>query len=191
MRVLRRYRHVSKPRCGGNLPGSGDGCGAGGFPRCRASPRGPGRGWEQRFELVGINTHAPETWAFRARGDELALRFWEEYIAASGLQVPEVSVGDAELVFVGYGIQAPEYGWDDFKGVALRGKILFVMNNDPDWDPALFAGKRRLYYGRWSYKYENAARAGAAGAIIIHTTPSAAYGWEGGQNCWTGGPVEI
>ena len=154
-------------------------------------PAAPGGGWEQRFELVGINTHAPETWAFRARGDELALRFWEEYIAASGLQVPEVSVGDAELVFVGYGIQAPEYGWDDFKGVDLRGKILVVMNNDPDWDPALFAGKRRLYYGRWSYKYENAARAGAAGAIIIHTTPSAAYGWKVVQNSWTGEQFEL
>jgi Zn-dependent M28 family amino/carboxypeptidase len=154
-------------------------------------PAGPGGGWEQRFEIVGITTHAPETWAFRARGSELGLRFWDEYIAASGLQVPEVSVGDAELVFVGYGIQAPEYGWDDFKGADLRGKILVVMNNDPDWDPALFAGKRRLYYGRWMYKYESAARAGAAGAIIIHTTPSAGYGWKVVQNSWTGEQFEL
>jgi Zn-dependent M28 family amino/carboxypeptidase len=154
-------------------------------------PAAAGGGWEQRFEIVGITTHLPETWAFRARGNEVALRFWDEFIAASGLQVPEVSIPETELVFVGYGIQAPEYGWDDFKGADLKGKILVVMNNDPDWDPALFAGKRRLYYGRWSYKYESAARAGAAGAIIIHTTPSAGYGWKVVQNSWTGEQFEL
>jgi hypothetical protein len=162
-------------------------------------PAGPGGGWEQRFKIVGITTHAPETWAFRAGGKELALRFWAEFIAATGVQAPEVSVADAELVFVGYGIQAPEYNWDDFKGADLRGKMLVVMNNDPDWDPALFAGKRRLYYGRWMYKYENAARAGAAGAIIIHTTPSAGtrarrvrsrrFGVEGTQPRFQTGPA--
>jgi len=154
-------------------------------------PGASGGGWEQRFEIVGITTHAPETWAFHARGNELALRFWDEFIAASGVQAPEVSIGDTELVFVGYGIQSPEYGWDDFKGADLKGKILVVMNNDPDWDDALFAGKRRLYYGRWGYKYENAARAGAAGAIIIHTTPSAGYGWKVVQNSWTGEQFEL
>ena len=91
---------------------------------------------------------------------------------------------DAELVFVGYGIVAPEYGWDDFKGVDVKGKVLVVMNNDPEDDPALFAGKTRLYYGRWTYKYEQAARTGAAGAIIIHTTPSAGYRWQVVQTSW-------
>jgi Zn-dependent M28 family amino/carboxypeptidase len=154
-------------------------------------PAGPAGSWEQRFDIVGITTHAPETWAFHAGGKELALRFWDEFIAATGVQAAKVSVADAELVFVGYGIQAPEYKWDDFKGADLKGKMLVVMNNDPDWDPALFAGKRRLYYGRWMYKYENAARAGAAGAIIIHTTPSAGYGWQVVQNSWTGEQVEL
>ena len=82
---------------------------------------------------------------------------------------------DAEIVFVGYGIQAPEYDWDDFKGQDLRGKVLIIMNNDPDWDPELFGGETRLWYGRWDYKYLSAARQGAAGAIIIHTPPSAGY----------------
>jgi len=82
---------------------------------------------------------------------------------------------DAELVFVGYGIHAPEQEWDDYKGVDLTGKVLLVMNNDPSTDPNLFAGKTRLYYGRWSYKYEEAARRGAVGCIVIHTTPSAGY----------------
>ena len=81
---------------------------------------------------------------------------------------------------------APEYGWDDFKGVDLRGKVLLVMNNDPERDPALFAGKRRLYYGRWDYKFQIAAEKGAAGAILIHTTPSAGYGWSVVQNSWSG-----
>ena len=154
-------------------------------------PGAPDGGWEQRFAIVGITTQAPQTWAFRAAGGEVALRFWDDFIAASGVQQPEVVIPDTELVFVGYGIQAPEYGWDDFKGADLKGKILLMMNNDPDWDPNLFAGTRRLYYGRWSYKYESAARAGAAGAIIIHTTPSAAYGWNVVQNSWTGEQFEL
>jgi Peptidase family M28/PA domain len=83
------------------------------------------------------------------------------------------------IVFVGYGIQASEYQWDDYKKMDLKGKVLLMMNNDPDWDPKLFEGKRRLYYGRWD-KYESAARQGAAGAII------AGYGWQVVQNSWTG-----
>jgi Zn-dependent M28 family amino/carboxypeptidase len=154
-------------------------------------PAAPGGGWEQRVDIVGITTHAPQEWTFHAGDKGLSLRFWDEFIAATGVQTPEVSVADAELVFVGYGIQAPEFAWDDFKGADLKGKMLVVMNNDPDWDPALFAGKRRLYYGRWMYKYESAARVGAAGAIIIHTTPSAGYGWQVVQNSWTGEQVEL
>jgi Zn-dependent M28 family amino/carboxypeptidase len=87
---------------------------------------------------------------------------------------------------VGYGILAPEYNWDDYKGQDLKGKVLLVMNNDPETDPKLFAGKTRLYYGRWSYKYEQAARLGAVGAIVIHTTPSAGYGWQVVQTSNTG-----
>ena len=154
-------------------------------------PAGPGGSWEQRFEIVGITTTPPESWAFRTGAKELSLGFWKEFIAASGVQAPEATISDAELVFVGYGIQAPEYGWDDFKGADLKGKVLLMMNNDPDWDPSLFAGHRRLYYGRWTYKYESAARAGAAGAIIIHTTPSAGYGWKVVQNSWTGEQFEL
>jgi Zn-dependent M28 family amino/carboxypeptidase len=94
-------------------------------------------------------------------------------------------------VFVGYGIQAPEFQWDDYKGAKLAGKILVMMNNDPDWDPKLFAGKRRLYYGRWDYKYESAAHQGAAGAIIIHTTASAGYPWQVVQSSWGGEQFEL
>jgi Zn-dependent M28 family amino/carboxypeptidase len=95
------------------------------------------------------------------------------------------------VVFVGYGITAPEQKWDDFKDADLRGKVLLVMNNDPADDPALFAGKTRLYYGRWTYKYEEAARRGAAGAIVIHTTPSAGYPWQVVQTSWSGEQFEL
>jgi Zn-dependent M28 family amino/carboxypeptidase len=91
------------------------------------------------------------------------------------------------VVFVGYGIVASEYQWDDFKDTDVKGKVLLVMNNDPSTDPALFAGKTRLWYGRWDYKYWQAAQKGAAGVILIHTTPSAAYPFSVVISSWTGG----
>ncbi len=94
-------------------------------------------------------------------------------------------------MFVGYGIQAPEFQWDDIKGADLKGKVLVMLNSDPDWDPALFAGTARLYYGRWTYKYEQAARLGAVGAIIIHTEPSAGYPFEVVQSGWSGENFEV
>jgi Zn-dependent M28 family amino/carboxypeptidase len=114
------------------------------------------------------------------------LRAREDFIAYAGTAQTESRLDAAEVVFVGYGIVAPEYQWDDFKGADLKGKVLLVMNNDPEDDPALFAGKTRLYYGRWDYKYDMAARVGAAGAIVIHTTPSAGYKWQVVQTSWTG-----
>ena len=134
--------------------------------------------WQQPFDIVAMKGQFPKSWSFQGRNERVDLAWREDYVAVSGLQSESVSIDDAELVFVGYGIQAPEFHWDDFKGMNLTGKILVMMNNDPDWDPNLFAGKRRLYYGRWTYKYESAARQGAAGAIIIHTTPSAGYPWQ-------------
>src|SRR6202049_1664145 len=152
-------------------------------------PGGPGGSWEQPFELVGVKAKMPDAWSFRAggkTGKTVDLRRWDDYIATSGVQREKAAIEGAELVFVGYGIQAPEYRWDDYKGADLKGKVLVMMNNDPDWDPNLFAGKTRLYYGRWTYKYESAARQGAAGAIIIHTTPSAGYPWQVVQTSWSG-----
>ncbi len=154
-------------------------------------PGAPGDTWEQPFEIVGITSTAPEAWTFRAGGKKVDLKWWDEYIASSGVQAPEARIADAELVFVGFGIQAPEYEWDDFKGVDMTGKVLVIMNNDPDWDPALFEGDRRLLYGRWTYKYEKAAEVGAAGAIIIHTRPSAGYPFQVVQTSWTGEQFEI
>ncbi|TLY49700.1 MAG: M28 family peptidase [Gammaproteobacteria bacterium] len=150
-----------------------------------------GGSWQQPFDIVGIKSQFPKSWSFQVRGQRVDLAWRDDYIAASGLQSDKVALTDAELVFVGYGIQAPEYQWDDFKGVDVAGTILVMMNNDPDWDPNLFAGKRRLYYGRWDYKYASAARHRAAGAIIIHTTASAGYPWQVVQSSWGGEQFEL
>ena len=147
--------------------------------------------WQQPFDIVGIQSQFPKSWSFQGKNARVDLAWRDDYIAATGLQSESVALDDAELVFVGYGIQAPEYQWDDFKGADLAGKILVMMNNDPDWDPNLFAGKRRLYYGRWDYKYASAARHKAAGAIVIHTTPSAGYPWQVVQSSWGGEQFEL
>lgn len=155
-------------------------------------PGGENGSWEQVFPIIGTDATVPETWSFDYAGKSLDLAVWDEFIAASGVQDERAAIeGDAEIVFVGYGIEAPEHEWDDFKGADLRGKVLLMLNNDPDWDPDLFEGDRRLYYGRWTYKYESAARQGAAGAIIIHTRPSAGYPWQVVQSSWTGPQFEL
>lgn len=150
-------------------------------------PAGPNGSWEQPFDIVGIDSTCPDTWRFQpASGEPVDLTFHDDYIAGSLLQEDAASLSGADVVFVGYGIEAPEYGWDDFKGADLKGKVVVMLNNDPDWDDELFAGPMRLYYGRWTYKYESAARQGAGAAIIIHTTPSAGYPWQVVQTSWSG-----
>jgi len=147
--------------------------------------------WEQKFELVGVNASQPDTWTFEGEDGSLTLEQWEQFIVGSGVQEERAGFEDAEVVFVGYGIQAPEYDWDDYKGADLEGKVLLMMNNDPDWDPELFAGETRLWYGRWDYKYLSAASQGAVGAIIIHTSPSAGYPFQVVQTSWTGVQFEL
>ncbi|MCM2269091.1 MAG: M28 family peptidase [Thermoanaerobaculia bacterium] len=142
--------------------------------------------YQQRFAMVGVRAKGPDRWTFQAGERSVGLARHDEYVAASGVQGPTAEIRDAELVFVGYGIEAPEYAWDDYKGVDVAGKVLVMMNNDPDWSDDLFEGTRRLYYGRWSYKYEIAARKGAAGVLIVHTTPSAGYPFQVVQTSWGG-----
>ncbi len=154
-------------------------------------PAAPGGGWHQKVPLVGVTAHVPPTMTFVQGSKALELKRHDDYVFASGKAQPHVAIDNAEIVFVGYGIQAPEYQWDDFKGADLKGKILLIMNNDPADDPDLFGGKKRLYYGRWDYKYASAARQGAAGAIIIHTSPSAGYPWQVVQTSWSGEEFEL
>ena len=147
--------------------------------------------WEQVFDLVGVEADVPSTWTFSNGGVSEVLATWDDFIAASGVQTETSTIDDAELMFVGYGIEAPEYEWDDFKGADVSGKVLVMLNNDPEWSPDLFEGERRLFYGRWTYKYEQGAKHGAAGVIIIHTTPSAGYPWSVVQTSWTGEQFEL
>lgn len=154
-------------------------------------PGGADGSWQQSFDIVGNNAAMPATWSLSVGGKSVEWKRSDDYIATSGVQAQSAELKDAELVFVGYGIQAPEYRWDDFKGMNLKGKVLVMLNNDPEDDDNLFAGKRRLYYGRWDYKYESAARQGAAGAIIVHTNHSAGYPWQVVQTSWTGEQFEL
>lgn len=127
----------------------------------------------------------------KGKDKELRLQFKKEFVGAIGNQQTTASLSNAELVFVGYGIDAPEQNWNDYKDVDVTGKVLLMMNNDPATnDPGFFGGKARTYYGRWTYKFEIAAKKGAAGAIIIHTTPSAGYGWNVVENSWSGEQFE-
>ena len=147
--------------------------------------------WEQEFVLLSVDSKQPDHWAFQ-RGDEtLTFKQWDDFIVNSGVQRERAEFGDSEVVFVGYGIQAPEFDWDDYKEYDLNGKVLLMMNNDPEWDPDLFGGETRLWYGRWDYKYAKAAEMGAVGAIIIHTTPSAGYPFQVLQTSGTGPQFQL
>jgi hypothetical protein len=121
-----------------------------------------------------------------AQGDQIAVR-----AAMTGAH--HVSIAGAPLVFVGYGVKAPERNWDDFKGVDLHGKIMVVLVNDPDFETGQgdFGGKAMTYYGRWTYKYEEAARQGAAGVLVIHETGPASYGWNTVKNSNTNTQFDI
>jgi PA domain len=128
-------------------------------------------GADTRFTLVPANAQSSGPSA-------LDLKPLDDYVAYDQTQQPE-SMVDADIVYVGYGIEAPEYNWDDYKGVDVKGKVLLMLVNEPPSDdPKFFTGKALTYYGRWVYKYEQAARKGAVGAILIHKTEMASYPWE-------------
>jgi len=154
-------------------------------------PGGEDGSYEQPFDLVGVNSHQPDTWTFDGDDESLILKQWDQFLINSDIHETHIEVSDAEIVFAGYGIQAPEYDWDDYKEVDVTGRIVLLMNNDPDWDPDLFAGETRLWYGRWDYKFQKAADMGAVGAIIIHTTPSASYPFQVLQTSNTGVQFEL
>jgi Zn-dependent M28 family amino/carboxypeptidase len=134
----------------------------------------------QPVPLVEITTQADATMDLRSPGGALGLRYADEMVVWTRRPVPESRVRDAEVVFAGYGIVAPEYGWDDYAGLDVRGKVVLVLVNDPGFatqDPALFRGNTMTYYGRWTYKFEEAFRQGAAALFVIHETAPAAYPW--------------
>lgn len=141
----------------------------------------------QAFPLLGQKTMNHAMSVRRASNNRQLsdFTFFEDFVAWPANQSEGVDIQNAELVYVGYGIQAPEENWDDFKGMDVKGKIIVIKNNDPEYDPNLFGGNARLFYGRYTYKYEKAKEMGALGAIIIHTTPTAGYGWNVVSNGWS------
>jgi Zn-dependent M28 family amino/carboxypeptidase len=149
-----------------------------------------GDSYRQPVDLVSIEADpATVRMTFHLNGKDRLVRYQEEMVAGTMRAVPESSVESSEIVFVGYGIVAPEYGWNDYADVDVRGKTVLILVNDPGFatqDPALFKGNAMTYYGRWTYKYEEAARQGAAAAVIMHDTAPAAYGWEVVRNSWSG-----
>src|SRR5579884_675285 len=142
-------------------------------------PAGDNGTYFQNVPMVGVRT-MPET-SFTlvpATGEPVALKNFEDFVTSNESQTP-VADFDAPIVFVGFGIQAPEYKWDDYKGVDLKGKVaLLFVNEPPSDDPKFFKGKALTYYGRWTYKYEEGLRKGAVGVILIHQTQMASYPWE-------------
>lgn len=157
------------------------------FAEYGLKPAGDHGTFMQKVPLVGITT-LPETrfTLVPKRGETMNLKPLDEYVAYDQTQQPESEV-DADIVFVGYGIEAPEYNWDDFKGTDVRGKVLMMLVNEPPSDDVrFFKGKALTYYGRWTYKYEEAARKGAVGVLLVHQTQMASYPWEVVRNSNSG-----
>src|SRR5712691_1780714 len=150
-----------------------------------AKPAGDNGTYFQNFALAGAEPQ-PDTQlsAIAPGGETISFRWLDEFVGVTLEQKPETEF-DADAIFVGHGISAPEYQWDDYQDVDVRGKVVVLITNEPPSDdPKFFTGRALTYYGRWTYKYEEAARRGAVAAIIIHTTPTASYGWDVVRSSW-------
>ena len=151
--------------------------------------------WVQDVPLVEILATDVSPMTISGGKTPVTLAHRQDMVIATYRVVPKIEVKDSPIVFVGYGINAPERGWNDYAGVDVKGKTVVILVNDPDWEmpgkDGLFEGRAMTYYGRWTYKYEEAARQGAAAAIIVHDTEPAAYGWGVVQSSWTGPQLEL
>ena len=156
-------------------------------------PGGENGGWTQAVTLNRF-TVSNASAAFKAGDETIPMTPGQQMVISTRLPSRHVMLTDTPLVFVGYGTTAPERQWDDFKDVDVRGKIIVALVNDPDFEqPELntFNGRAMTYYGRWTYKYEEAARRGAAGIILVHEAPAASYGWATVNNSWSGPQFDI
>ncbi len=149
-----------------------------------AKPAGDKGTYFQKVPLTGSETKPISQLTAAVKGKNIPFRWAEEFVGTTRQQKPEVAF-DAEAVFVGHGITAPEFNWDDYKGADLKGKVFVMFTNEPpSEDPTFFGGRALTYYGRWTYKYEEAIRKGAVAALIIHTRPTAGYGWDVVRSSW-------
>ncbi|MDP3675150.1 MAG: M28 family peptidase [Novosphingobium sp.] len=160
--------------------------------RFRAAGLQPGNNgkWLQEVPTVEITAQNPSPLTVSGPAAQMSFAYGTEYVAGSYRVTPQTRIADSELVFAGYGIVAPELGWNDYAGVDMKGKTAVILVNDPDYatetQDGLFKGRRMTYYGRWDYKFAEAARQGAAAALIVHDTFPAAYGWNVVNSSWTG-----
>jgi Zn-dependent M28 family amino/carboxypeptidase len=164
------------------------------FQALGLQPGGENGGWTQAAPLNRYTVPADAALTLRVGDWRRALVQGEDMVAVTMRPVDRVAIAEAPLVFVGYGVSAPERQWDDFKGVDLKGKIAVVLVNDPDFEADLggaFGGRAMTYYGRWTYKFEEMARRGALGTLIVHETPGAGYGWTTVRNSNTGPQFDI
>jgi Zn-dependent M28 family amino/carboxypeptidase len=147
---------------------------------------GNGNSYFQDVPMVEIGSKPAGPLVVKGKTGSVSLSYLDDYVAATRRVQPQVTVQNSPLVFAGYGIVAPEYNWNDYAGLDVKGKTVVVMVNDPGFrDSTLFKGKTMTYYGRWTYKYEEAARQGAAGVIIIHEDKPASYGWTVVRSGWS------
>lgn len=162
----------------------------------RAAGAQPGNGdsFLQEVPVTEITTASDAVLYLRGSDYIADLTYAEDMVVMTYHETESIEIADSELVFVGYGIVAPERGWNDYEGVDVRGKTVVMLVNDPGFatqDPSVFNGNSMTWYGRWPYKYEEAARQGAAGALIIHETAAASYGWDVVRNSWTGPQIRL
>lgn len=155
---------------------------------------GNGTSYIQEVPLVELTAMPSDVMTVQGNGQTVELKVLEDFVAYTEKVVEETSLNASELVFVGYGVVAPEYGWNDYEGLDVKGKTVVVLVNDPGFasgDSTFFKGETMTYYGRWTYKYEEAARQGAAGCLIIHETVPAGYGWSVVRNSWSGASLYL
>jgi Zn-dependent M28 family amino/carboxypeptidase len=150
--------------------------------------------WFQTVPMVETTADPGTTLAIDVGGKPHVLRFGDDMVVGTRTGQPEVKIDASKLVFVGYGVDAPEQQWNDYAGIDVKGKTVVMLVNDPGFhanDASLFEGKRMTYYGRWTYKFEEAARKGAAAALIIHDTAGASYGWDVVRSSWSGTQYDL
>jgi len=192
-------RTLSSNEFGGRAPGSSGeeltlNYLVGGFADLGLVP-GNGDSYLQPVPMVELTNVERSSLSLDYGSETMELTYPEQMIIGSNrLGTDPHSIEDSELVFVGYGVVAPEYGWNDYEGLDVEGKTVVILVNDPGYatqDPELFNGRAMTYYGRWTYKYEEAARQGAAAALIVHETEPASYGWDVVINSWSGAQFEL
>lgn len=148
----------------------------------------------QSVDVTEITTTNKPVLQIQGNNYEASFNYSDEMMAGTQQQIPSISIKDSDMVFVGYGIVAPERNWNDYAGIDVTDKTVVILVNDPGYatqDPGLFNGNAMTYYGRWTYKYEEAARQGAAAALIVHETGPAGYGWEVVSNSWSGPQIGL